>query len=72
MNKVCQCRFCGKVLLNGEWVRAEVMADVVGMCPKCMAWQKQAYLRKREREVRRFRLGQYTAKLPEDPFQGFR
>ena len=33
--KLLQCRVCGRVRLNGQWVYAELPAEVLGWCKTC-------------------------------------
>lgn len=76
---ICECSRCRRLLIDGVWtVRAGVVAQVVGTCPTCGAWQKRIqkakYYEGVRRTVRRLEHKEPWAEgtTPDDPFQGFR
>ncbi len=53
--KRCQCRFCGRVRIRGEWIRTELVADVVGTCKTCGEWQHAAHEHRLQQQLRKDR-----------------
>lgn len=72
---VCQCEFCGRVRINGEWAhRDDIQPSVVGTCATCMSWRHRAaqarYCREARGVARRAAKGYGPG--TGDPFVGFR
>lgn len=72
-----QCRFCGRVRINGEWTRDPLVhVDVVGFCKTCGEWKARMariqYARNARAVAQRQARGYGPAPEGEDVFRGFR
>jgi hypothetical protein len=74
---IVQCEGCGRVRLDGEWVRRyDIQPSEVRICPTCLGWQHRIAQAKYHREARgvarRAAKGYGPAPEGEDVFKGMR